>query len=317
MFALIILTMIFVAQQNISPILSSPRRQLLVLWVTQPLLFQRMIVTANTPFTSAFLAVRPMRRRIRNTAQRKSDQFFSVLSLSHSSSSIHTTSSNSASTTTSIQSTSSDNNRQLQNLREQRKKDYMAKVQDFKGVTKSYISSSQYVTHFLAPGNDTDSDSCNVNGVVDVKDRLTIEQAIELVLPSPIPNMRKRRNAEQIEMSLWTKELIIREKNNPILQSIEAKFRHDPALLGDWLPQTNRDDNHSKCNDEKEEMREKDQLSPAELIALGSVWFLPSDAPTDPSLGTKVCFLQIELSCFSSSKYFQIVFTKITIFILS
>ncbi len=171
-------------------------------------------------------------------------------------------------------------------------------------------STSEFVTHFIAKQNNT----------------FTIEQAISSVLPRPIPKIRKyshpnpsnnkKRNHEKfvwsnnndaylksednvivldtsaIDMSLWNKQLYDYEKDNPILQSIDSKFRHDPVWLGNDI--IFRDSNYDDDNDNRMEegrknnVNEEDQLSPAELVALGSVWFLPFDAPKDPSLGTKV-----------------------------
>ena len=161
-------------------------------------------------------------------------------------------------------------------------------------------STSPFVTHFIAKQNNT----------------FTIEKAIESVLIRPIPKQRihnhndKGRiekfvlnlddhddddiiycsnttfsnneisdNGSIIKMSLWNQQLYAYEQQNPILQSIDSKFRHDPF----WIGNNNNYYNNSHPRD-----KEEDQLSPAELVALGSVWFLPFDAPRDPSLGGKV-----------------------------
>lgn len=167
-------------------------------------------------------------------------------------------------------------------------------------------STSEFVTHFIAKQNNT----------------FTIEQAISSVLPRPVPKIRKyskthpsnniKRNHEKyvwsigqsndaylseddvdtstINMSLWNQQLYDYEKDNPILQSIDSKFRHDPAWLGNSYIYLDIDNNYDGNRDEerRNNVYEEDQLSPAELLALGSVWFLPFDAPKDPSLGTKV-----------------------------
>ena len=208
------------------------------------------------------------------------------------------------------------NNQQKQKLQQKQQQiEYMTKVKDLKGVSNSHTNSSEFVTHFVSNENNT----------------YTIETAIESILPRSTPrirnhsnddysnnnnhhrtsNMRNKRKFvfcidsnnedddsndnqqdEIVDMSLWTKQLVDYEKQNPILQSIEAKFRHNPAFIGDY----NRNSKNSHLQEttiEKELNEEEgnDQLSPAELVALGCVWFLGSDAPRDPSLGGKVRIL--------------------------
>ena len=202
-------------------------------------------------------------------------------------------------TTTSTKTSSQHNNQyrkqQQQQQQQHQQQNYSIQMKDFKGVTKSYTSSSEFVSHFISNQNNT----------------FTIAQAIESVLPKPVPEFRIHSNAMRrfvlddvmndvnnnsnnsdddgsdenkikIQMSEWNNKLIQYEEQNPILQSMEAKFRHDPSLLGDTTINNNKDEDNN--NDEQE----KDQLSPAELVALGSVWFLPHDAPRDPSQGRKV-----------------------------
>ena len=167
-------------------------------------------------------------------------------------------------------------------------------MQELKGVSKSYdTSSTEYITHFIANENDT----------------FTMESAIQSVLTRPVPLRRKHNHRHftnqnmfvfdketkeayadddvkyldydqdnHIDMNSWTRLLVDYEMNNPIVQSLEAKFRYDPDFLG----HDDADNNY------------QDQLSPAELLALGSVWYLPHDAPRDPSLGGKVSLCQID-----------------------
>ena len=157
-------------------------------------------------------------------------------------------------------------------------------MQELKGVSKSYdTSSTEFITHFVANENNT----------------FTMESAIQSVLTRAVPLRRKHNHQlchnmfvfdkvgtkqgcgddeylnydqdKNIDMNSWTGLLVDYETKNPIVQSLDAKFRYDPDFLG-------YDDDES----------DQDQLSPAELIALGSVWYLPHDAPRDPSLGGKV-----------------------------
>ena len=165
----------------------------------------------------------------------------------------------------------------------------------------------------------------NINGNDDIHDvqhnvSFTIQDAIELMLPKPIPKMKTIQSTSsrgggkgggrgagegvqhQIDMPAWTNMLMKREEQNPIVSSIDAKFRHDPAMIGNSLlieQQRGQQDSHDdEVQDDDDDdgnkrsemmtMVEDEQLCPAELIAMGSVWFLPHNVPKDPSLGKKV-----------------------------
>jgi len=146
---------------------------------------------------------------------------------------------------------------------EQQQKLYTSQMKDFKGVSHS---TSEFVTHFIAQSNHT----------------ITVEEAILSIVPNPVPKTRihdwaknpnSKEDKKEISMELWTEKLLQYEQNHAILHELDTKFRHNPAFIGN---------NPNNSNN-----TQKDQLSPAELLALGSVWFLPWDAVKDPSLGAK------------------------------
>jgi phosphohistidine phosphatase len=82
---------------------------------------------------------------------------------------------------------------------------------------------------------------------------LTVEEAILASLP----------NANTTDMR-HMREKILETDNNKVIRRVDKEFRFDPSLF----PLT-------------------EQLSPAQLLAMGSIWFLPADAPRDPQQGRK------------------------------
>jgi len=81
---------------------------------------------------------------------------------------------------------------------------------------------------------------------------ITIEDAISSVLPKGIDHSK---DAESIER----RDELMQRDNDKVLSRLEMKFRYDPSQFP--LHQ---------------------QLNPVDLIAMGSIWFLPADAPRDP-----------------------------------
>jgi hypothetical protein len=80
---------------------------------------------------------------------------------------------------------------------------------------------------------------------------VTVEEAILSVLPRDIDS--------QGEFVKQQTEDLLRIDNDSIYNHLDAEFRHDPRHF----------DLHR-------------QLRPVELLALGSIWYLPGDAPKDP-----------------------------------
>lgn len=82
---------------------------------------------------------------------------------------------------------------------------------------------------------------------------LTVEEAILASLP----------NANASEMRQM-RDKILDTDNHRVMRRVDKEFRFDPSIF--------------PLNE---------QLSPAQLLAMGSIWFLPADAPKDPQQGRK------------------------------
>ena len=89
---------------------------------------------------------------------------------------------------------------------------------------------------------------------------ITIEEAVLSVLP--IENGIE--NGMESPESIKRKAEVLGREDEKVLGRLETNFRNDPSQFP--LNQ---------------------QLNPVDLIAMGSVWFLPAEAPRDPALGLK------------------------------
>ena len=93
---------------------------------------------------------------------------------------------------------------------------------------------------------------------------ITFEEAIQSVCP-------KKTYASEDAESVQRRSGLIQQENDKVISRLEHKLRHDPAQFP--LHQ---------------------QLSPADLIAIGAIWFLPAEAPRDPALGLKPVRLEVK-----------------------
>ena len=133
---------------------------------------------------------------------------------------------------------------------------FISKMETWKGFS---VSSSEFVTHFVAGCENV----TNSEGGEQLD--LTVQEAITSVLPNPITSTRNHPNGTKYTEGEW-KELLLEQEKNLVIQACEPNFRHDPSLFPVNVL----------------------QLSPAELVAFGCIWFLPVTAPGDPALGQKV-----------------------------
>lgn len=83
---------------------------------------------------------------------------------------------------------------------------------------------------------------------------ITIEEAIHSVLPKGFDSIGRENNLKR-------REDLLDEDSNDFLSKLEMKFRHEPI-----------------------QFPLHEQLAPVELMALGSIWYLPANAPRDPGM---------------------------------
>lgn len=103
----------------------------------------------------------------------------------------------------------------------------------------------------------THSSSDFVTHFIAKSSNLTVEEAIYASLP------RTNFFADSNDNNTERGEILQRD-NHKIIKDIDQEFRFDPSTFS-----------------------LNDQLSPAQLLAIGSIWFLPAEAPKDPQQGTK------------------------------
>lgn len=136
-------------------------------------------------------------------------------------------------------------------------------MKDWRGSSKS---TSEFVSHFIAQGNNGSNSTTTCDD-----DIMTVEEAILSVLS---PRDDGKSQEDFVEQQKQREDLLMMD-NNYISKHLDAGFRHDSRHFG-----LHR------------------QLRPVELLALGSIWYLPEDAPRDPGLGVKPMRLEAKhLTC--------------------
>ena len=97
-----------------------------------------------------------------------------------------------------------------------------------------------------------------VTHFISSKNNITVEDAIKSVLPAEFDE-----DIERTQQSL-------KDDCDILLSKVDMMFRHDPSgfPLG--------------------------RSSPADLLAIGSIWYLPATAPRDPALGLKPVRLEVK-----------------------
>jgi len=142
--------------------------------------------------------------------------------------------------------------------------EYLETIKEWKG---SHHVTSKHVTHFIAT---TDNDT-------------TVESAIWSVLPlvkdlksNSIDEYDDEQHDETSTTALdidiiHIRQGICEQERIGLSQGLEPQFRHDPSSFP-----IDR------------------SLLPVELLAMGSIWFLPHTAPRDSSLGVRPNRLQVQ-----------------------
>jgi hypothetical protein len=170
-----------------------------------------------------------------------------------------------------------------------RKQDeYMSSMRNWKGASHT---TSKHVTHFIALDDD----------------QITVEAAVQSVLPVPsmeVDNWSQYAPSTEPNESMANSSIGIKGRfsemkdtsclscdSEPLAKTIvstsqistltmetigltkgiEPQFRHDPSFIPMNRP-----------------------LTPMELLAMGSIWFLPKTAPRDPSMGQRPVRLQVQ-----------------------
>eukprot|EP00562_Extubocellulus_spinifer_P011694 CAMPEP_0178542494 /NCGR_PEP_ID=MMETSP0697-20121206/2090_1 /TAXON_ID=265572 /ORGANISM="Extubocellulus spinifer, Strain CCMP396" /LENGTH=728 /DNA_ID=CAMNT_0020174901 /DNA_START=2280 /DNA_END=4466 /DNA_ORIENTATION=+ len=96
---------------------------------------------------------------------------------------------------------------------------------------------------------------------------LTVEDAVQSLLP------KSSGDANLSEAAATRRRVILLQEDDLLLKEADAAFRHDTGSF----PTS----------------KENDPLSAVELLALGSIWYLPVSAPRDPALGGKPTRLHV------------------------
>lgn len=142
--------------------------------------------------------------------------------------------------------------------------EYISSISEWKGAPHT---TSKHVTHYIASGND----------------EITVESAIWSVLPNVNHSPLSNSNYFEQETDLLEDASCISHSNSKrrrdicqeellgLTNGLEPQFRHDPSTFP-----LDR------------------YLSPIELLAMGSIWFLPHTAPRDSSLGIRPIRLQAQ-----------------------
>jgi hypothetical protein len=138
-------------------------------------------------------------------------------------------------------------------------------MKDWRGSSKS---TSEFVAHFIASDRN-----------------VTVEEAISSVLKrynSRNYGNEDRQQKDQKEKKQLQREDLLKVDNDFFFKQLNAEFRHEPSQFP-----LDR------------------QLEPVELLALGSIWYLPADAPKDPGKVKKnrhpsddTCFLVLLLDMY-------------------
>jgi len=127
-------------------------------------------------------------------------------------------------------------------------------------------NNSEFITHFVAVAADDTVHNRNNETDTSVYDtdaynhysnnnNITVEEAILSVLPREVLPNRHSSSSSSISVLEVRKNLLEREKD-VVVQAVEPQMRHDPK-----------------------QFPLDAQLSPAELVALGSIWFLSGSTP--------------------------------------
>ncbi len=167
------------------------------------------------------------------------------------------------------------------------------------GFKKSCISTVNRVDSSVRAGSATSSRETEQDGFMDqMKDwrgsskstsefvthfiasdcNITIADAIMSVLP------KENKIIASMESETRMSDILNRE-DDKLLSRLETNFRNDPSQFPLY-----------------------EQLNPLELIAMGSVWFLPKSAPRDPALGLKPVRLEAKnfTSIMSEGDYLRV-----------
>jgi len=161
---------------------------------------------------------------------------------------------------------------------QQQQEQFKSRIENWPCLYES-SNNSEFVTHFVAVA--ADSNWITINGkhsdeAYDIEYdapvinniNITVEEAILSVLPKEVLPTRHQTPPLTLSSAISVIELrnsLIEREKESVVSSVEAQMRHDPK-----------------------QFPLDTQLCPAELIALGSIWFLSGSAPRgDPAFGGK------------------------------